>query len=81
MAPLVEPFIETSGEHRAFWLRKPRRIGDRILLNGIEAGVEVVEGGIQSVPGPFAVLEMQRIRGRMTVVAVKKRSPGPPPGA
>jgi hypothetical protein len=29
---LIEPFIEIRGEHRSFWLRKPRRIGDRFLI-------------------------------------------------
>lgn len=28
----VEPFIEHQGERRAFWLRKPRPVGRRILL-------------------------------------------------
>jgi len=28
----IEPFIEHQGEMRSFWLRKPRLIGDRILL-------------------------------------------------
>jgi ribosomal protein L11 methyltransferase len=219
---VIEPFIEIRGEHRSFWLRKPRRIGNRLLvarkgsrvpasdrdraiiyldvkrafgtgghgttegcllalekhlpgpetvldlgtgtgilaiaarklgagsvtasdidrtacretrenllLNGLQAEVEVVEGGIQSVRGPFgvlvanlrtyllaglleemvrrmeeggvaifsgimeaelhpfvallekqplAVLEILRIRGWMTVVAARKRSPVPIPG-
>ncbi len=31
---LIEPFIEHQGERRAFWLAKPRAIGDKILLVG-----------------------------------------------
>jgi ribosomal protein L11 methyltransferase len=29
---LIEPFIEHQGERRFFWLRKPRPIGERLLL-------------------------------------------------
>jgi len=28
----VEPFIEHQGEGRAFWLRKPREIGEKLLI-------------------------------------------------
>lgn len=31
---LIEPFIEHQGERRAFWLARPRAIGDKILLVG-----------------------------------------------
>ncbi len=31
-AEIIEPFIEHQGELRGFWLRKPRRIGGRILI-------------------------------------------------
>ncbi|HEU5360800.1 MAG TPA: 50S ribosomal protein L11 methyltransferase [Candidatus Deferrimicrobiaceae bacterium] len=30
----IEPFIERLGEPRAFWLRKPRPVGERILVGG-----------------------------------------------
>jgi ribosomal protein L11 methyltransferase len=29
---ILEPFIEHQGERRGFWLRKPRKVGERILL-------------------------------------------------
>lgn len=29
---LIEPFIEHQGERRGFWLRKPRAIGEKILI-------------------------------------------------
>jgi ribosomal protein L11 methyltransferase len=104
---------------------------ENLLLNGMQGEVEVVEGGIQSVRGPFdllvanlrtqllagqleemvrrlevggkaifsgimeaelhpfvallekhplTVLEIVRIRGWMTIVAARKRSPVPTPG-
>ncbi len=31
-AEIIEPFIEHQGELRGFWLRKPRRIGGKILI-------------------------------------------------
>lgn len=30
----VEPFIEHQGEGRRFWLRKPRKIGEKLLITG-----------------------------------------------
>jgi ribosomal protein L11 methyltransferase len=30
----VEPFIEHQGEKRGFWLRKPRKIGEKLLIAG-----------------------------------------------
>jgi len=32
MRELIEPFIERQGEKRGFWLRKPRPIGERLLV-------------------------------------------------
>jgi ribosomal protein L11 methyltransferase len=32
MRELIEPFIEHQGEKRGFWLRKPRTIGDKLLV-------------------------------------------------
>jgi ribosomal protein L11 methyltransferase len=32
MRELIEPFIEHQGEKRGFWLRKPRTIGEKLLV-------------------------------------------------
>ena len=32
MRELIEPFIEHQGEKRGFWLRKPRAIGEKLLI-------------------------------------------------
>lgn len=32
MRELIEPFIEIQGEKRGFWLRKPRSIGEKLLV-------------------------------------------------
>ena len=29
---LVEPFIEHQGERGRFWLRKPRKVGERLVI-------------------------------------------------
>ena len=148
---VIEPFIESQGEHRGFRLWKPRRIGDRLLiaskgarvaasdrgrailfldvrrafgtgghgstegcllalerhLRGGEAVLDLGTGtGILAIAArklgagsvtaleteihafvallerhPFDVREILRIRGWITVLAVRRRSPGPTPGA
>jgi ribosomal protein L11 methyltransferase len=44
-ALFIEPFIESRGEHRAFWLRRPRRIGERLLIAGKGARIPASETG------------------------------------
>lgn len=41
---VVEPFIECLGERRWFWLRKPRKIGERLLVARNGARVPASEG-------------------------------------
>lgn len=33
MHELIEPFIEQQGERRGFWLRKPRAVGEKLLIS------------------------------------------------
>lgn len=42
---LVEPFIEHQGERGRFWLRKPRKVGERLVIAREGASVPASAGG------------------------------------
>jgi ribosomal protein L11 methyltransferase len=55
---VLEPFIESLGEHRLFWLRKPRKIGERLLI--ARKGARIPESGRTRT---VIVLEVDRAFG------------------
>ncbi|MGB7632000.1 MAG: 50S ribosomal protein L11 methyltransferase [Candidatus Deferrimicrobium sp.] len=48
MCELIEPFIEHQGEKRGFWLRKPRPIGEKLLV--------AKKGSPLRIPGKTVIL-------------------------
>ena len=47
MRGLIEPFIEHQGEKRGFWLRKPRAIGEKLII--------AKKSGFLRVPGKTVI--------------------------
>jgi ribosomal protein L11 methyltransferase len=83
MREVIEPFIEHQGEKRGFWLRKPRSIGEKLLLAKKGSPLRIPgktvilldprsafgTGGHGTTEGCLAALE-KRIKGGETVLDV-----------